>query len=135
MLDMNKMVMPMYSFREQFLRKPFCKGEGIVLTDVEGKQYLDCISGIWNVPFGYHNEHVIDKIREQLERLPFSNLYVSAADITVEYADRLLEKLDGDFQKLVYTCSGSESTELAIKFCRKYQKLIGTERTVIGAFN
>jgi len=135
MFDMSKMIMPMYSFDGEFTRRPFCEGEGINLTDIDGKRYLDCISGIWNVPFGFHNQHILDKITEQLNRLPFSNLYVSAADVTVIYANKLIEKLNGDFKRIVYTCSGSESTELAIKFCRKYQKLIGTERRVIGTFN
>lgn len=135
MFDISKLVMPMYSFNTEFTRMPFQKGEGIVLTDIDGKQYLDCISGIWNVPFGFSNQNIIESITRQLERLPFSNLYVSAADVTVQYANKLIEKTNYDFEKLVYTCSGSESTELAIKFCRKYQKLIGTDRTVIGSFN
>lgn len=135
MFYINKMVMPMYAFKDKFPRAPFVKGENIVLTDENGKMYLDCISGIWNVPFGFDNKHIVDKICEQAKALTFSNLYVAPANVTVEYANKLLEKLNGDFSKMVYTCSGSEATELAMKFCRKYQKLIGTDRTVIGAFN
>ncbi|HAY3977470.1 TPA: aspartate aminotransferase family protein [Escherichia coli] len=135
MQDINKMIMPMFSFKNTFSREPFVKGESIILTDINGKEYVDCISGIWNVPFGFSNKHIIDEICKQSNRLQFSNLYVAPADVTVEYANRLLEKLNGDFLRFAYTCSGSESTELAMKFCRKFQKLIGTERTAIGAFN
>ena len=131
----SSVIIPMGSFDGKLQRPVFTEGNGIWLTDVNGKIYLDAISGIWNVSFGYGNKTIIRAITEQAQKIPFTNLYVSPADITVEYAAKLLKCLNGDFMKLIYTCSGSESVELSMKICRKYQSILGSTKRTIGVLD
>ncbi|MCX7842330.1 MAG: aspartate aminotransferase family protein [Clostridia bacterium] len=108
-------------------------GENIYLYDSNGKKYIDFCGGIWNVPFGYSNPTINNRITEQLKRLPFCNLISNTADIQHHYAVRLCKLLGSS--ALLYTCSGSECIEAAIKTCRLYQTIKGSNRRDISAFN
>lgn len=134
-METKNIVMPMFPLNKEFPRECIESSNGIYVKDINGKKYLDTISGLWNVSFGYNDENIKEAIVGQLNKIPYSNLYVAPAKITYQYACKLLEKLNGDFQKLMYTCSGSESSELAMKICRKYQRLAGNRRYNIGAIN
>lgn len=131
----KNIVMPMFPLNQEFPRECLESGNGIYVKDINGKRYLDTISGLWNVSFGYNNENIKKAIIEQLEKITFTNLYVAPAKITYDYAHKLLEMLNGDFRKIVYTCSGSEASELSMKICRKYQKLFENNRYNIAAMN
>lgn len=97
--------------------------EGIYLYDTRGKEYLDANSGLWNVPLGYSNQHLKEKLANQIEKVH----YVNACEFGTEEAEQLSEAIlslhHEDIEKIVYTCTGSESVELAIKFIRKYTSL------------
>lgn len=108
-------------------------GEDKYLYDSNGKKYLDFCGGIWNVPFGYSNHAINQKIIEQLNKLPFCNLISNTADIQHNYAVRLCKILGAS--ALLYTCSGSECIEAAIKTCRQYQAIKNNKRKGISAFN
>lgn len=90
--------------------------------DQNGKRYLDLCSGLWNMPLGYSERRIKAVVNKQMEQLPFSNLLVFSSDIQTQYAQRLLQWM-GDFGCILYTCSGSETVEAAIKTCRQYQCL------------
>ena len=48
----------------------FVEGKGPRLTDINGKQYLDCVSGgVWTVNVGYGCEEIVDKMAEQLKAI------------------------------------------------------------------
>ena len=116
-------------------RMPFVEASGIMIEDFEGREYYDLVSGLWNVPLGYRNEQVMAAIIDQTQKIGFCNLIEQPADITVQYAQKLGGYFSGFFQKLVFTCSGSESSDLAIKLSRGYQKAKGTKRKTIGVLN
>lgn len=111
---------------------PIVSGEDKYLYDLNGKKYVDFCGGIWNVPFGYSNPQINKKIEEQLHKLPFCSVATNVADIQYHYARRLCNVLA--MSALIYTCSGSECIEAAIKACRKYQALKGRKRKGISAF-
>lgn len=129
-------VLPMCIFSYNPDNAPFSRAEGIMIEDVNGKRYIDAISGLWNVSWGYGNEQINQTIINQIQKLSYCNLIEQPADITVKYAENLLKSFCGEMEKLIYTCSGSESVELAIKLMRKYQMLIcKSERKLVGALS
>lgn len=107
-------------------------GEDKYIYDSNGQKYLDLCGGIWNMPFGYTNTVINKKIIQQLDTLPFCNLVTNIADIQHNYAVRLCNVLNT--AAVLYTCSGSEAVEAAIKTCRKYQAIKKNNRTGISAF-
>jgi adenosylmethionine-8-amino-7-oxononanoate aminotransferase len=109
------------------------RGEGEYLYASDGKRYIDYCSGLWNTPFGYGNPHIQERIREQMERLPFCNLISWTGDLQYEYAKRLCAWLE--MGSVLYTCSGSEAIDGAVKAARQYQQMNGSSRRGILAMD
>ncbi|PKN67670.1 MAG: acetylornithine transaminase [Deltaproteobacteria bacterium HGW-Deltaproteobacteria-12] len=93
------------------------KGLGQKVWDVEGKEYLDFVSGIAVCSLGHSHPQVVAAVKQQAEKLTHvSNLYYT------EPQARLAKKLvDNSFADKVFFCnSGAEANEAAIKLARKY---------------
>lgn len=97
--------------------------EGIHLYDNRGKEYIDANSGLWNVSLGYGNEAIIARIQEQLKQFCYINPCEFESETSTELAILLKSLLHEDIDKIMYTCTGSESVELVIKLIRKYASL------------
>lgn len=98
-------------------------GDRIYLTDVRGKTYIDANSGLWNVPLGYSNPDIKKNILEQLEKIGYVNACEFSNESSSELADLLKQLHHEKIDKIVFTCTGSESVELAIKLIRKYASM------------
>lgn len=106
-------------------------GKGIVLTDEDGKEYLDFVAGIAVNALGYGNEDEKKALLEVIESgvLHTSNLYYNRYAVT---AAQMLNKLAGSSE--VFFCnSGAEANEAALKMARKYGSANG--KSVIVSFN
>lgn len=96
------------------------KGEGVYLYDIEGKKYLDFVSGIAVFALGYHNEAYNDALKAQIDKLIHtSNYYYNIP--AIEAAKKL--KAVSGMDRVFFTNSGSEAVEGAIKAARKYAYL------------
>jgi len=132
----SSIVIPLKEFSHQYEDAAFIRGEGAYLYDENGTKYIDCISGLWNTPLGYGNERIVKAVSEQAAKLSYVNIYSSMTPVIMNYADKLISKLSPDFSRFIYTCSGSESIECAIKMARKYQRLKGyNNRHKIAVFD
>ena len=94
----------------------FESGAGCVLTDVDGVEYLDFLSGIAVNNLGHCHPAVVSAVQQQAGRLiHISNLFYNAPN--VELASRLAARSLGG---VVFFCnSGAEANEAAIKLVRK----------------
>lgn len=98
----------------------FDKGEGVYLYDLDGKKYLDFVSGIAVFALGYGNKKYNDALKEQIDKLTHtSNYYYNVP--AIEAAKKLLKASDMD--RVFFTNSGAEAIEGAIKTARKYAYL------------
>lgn len=131
-MEINPLVRINQKFDEGNEKPLIVYGKDKYIYDSNGKKYLDFCGGIWNVPFGYSNPSINEKIINQLNKLPFCNLITNIADIQHNYARRLCNILKTS--SILYTCSGSECIEASIKICRKYQTLKKSNRKGISAF-
>ena len=96
------------------------KGEGVYLYDIEGKKYLDFVSGIAVFALGYHNEAYNDALKAQIDKLIHtSNYYYNIP--AIEAAKKL--KAVSGMDRVFFTNSGAEAVEGAIKAARKYAYL------------
>ena len=95
----------------------FDKGDGVYLYDMEGKRYLDFVSGIAVFALGYHNEEYNDALKEQIDKIIHtSNYYYNMP--AIEAAGKLM-KISG-MDRVFFTNSGAEAVEGAVKTARKY---------------
>jgi adenosylmethionine-8-amino-7-oxononanoate aminotransferase len=101
------------------------RADGVHYWDVQGKRYLDAISGIYVVSVGHNNRRVIEALRRQLDTLTFSPPMHGTNPVAVRLANRLAELAPGDLDAVKFQCGGSEVTEAAIKLARQYHKLTG----------
>lgn len=98
----------------------FEKGEGVYLYDIEGKKYLDFVSGIAVFALGYHNREYDDALKEQIDKIIHtSNYYYNLPAIE---AAKKLKEISG-MDRVFFTNSGAEAIEGAIKTARKYAYL------------
>lgn len=98
----------------------FDKGEGVYLYDIEGKKYLDFVSGIAVFALGYGNKEYNDALKAQIDKLIHtSNYYYNVPAIE---AAKKLKKISG-MDRVFFTNSGAEAIEGAIKTARKYAYL------------
>jgi adenosylmethionine-8-amino-7-oxononanoate aminotransferase len=102
------------------------EGKGIVLTDHEGKQYIDGLSGVFAVSLGHGNQAVIDAITAQHRRLSFSSPIMTTTDRALELAAELIRVAGGRYDVVKQLSSGSEATEAALKMARQYHRQSGS---------
>lgn len=96
------------------------KGEGVHLYDIEGKEYLDFVSGIGVFALGYGNQEFNDALKEQIDKITHtSNMFYNVPAIE---AAKKLKEISG-MDRVFFTNSGAEAVEGAIKAARKYAYL------------
>lgn len=95
----------------------FDRGDGVYLYDMDGKKYLDFVSGIAVFALGYHHKAYNDALKAQIDKIIHtSNYYYNAPAIE---AAKKLKKISG-MDRVFFTNSGAEAVEGAIKTARKY---------------
>lgn len=94
------------------------KGKGIVVTDADGKQYLDFLGGIATNILGHAHPAIVKAVTKQVSTLSHvSNFYVHPH--AVELAEKLTS-MTGDKKAKVFFCqSGAEANEAALKLSRR----------------
>ena len=103
------------------------KGEGIFVTDIEGRTVLDSVGGLWNVNLGYSCDPIKKAIADQLSELPYySGFRGTSTGPSIELAFELTEwfKLEG-MVRTFFTSGGSDSVETALRLARQYWKIRG----------
>ena len=98
------------------------KGKGIVVTDADGKQYLDFLGGIATNILGHAHPAIVKAVSKQVSILSHvSNFYVHPN--AVELAEKLAS-MTGDRSAKVFFCqSGAEANEAALKLSRRTGKV------------
>lgn len=98
------------------------KGRGIVVTDADGKQYLDFLGGIATSILGHAHPAIIKAVSQQVSTLSHvSNFY--AHPNAVQLAEKLTA-MTGDANAKVFFCqSGAEANEAALKLSRRTGKV------------
>lgn len=93
-------------------------GDGAMVTDVDGRTYLDLLAGIAVNILGHRHPAVIDAVTAQLNTLGHvSNLYATEPGIAL--AEALVGHLGADVPARVFFCnSGAEANEVAFKLTR-----------------
>ena len=101
------------------------RADGVHYWDVNGKRYLDALSGIYVVSVGHNNRRVIEALKRQLDTLHFSPPMHGTNPVAVQLANLLAELAPGDLGTVKFECGGAEVTEAAIKLARQYHRLRG----------
>ncbi len=100
----------------------FTKGKGVFVEDINGKKYLDMISGLGVNALGYAHPRIVKVIRDQAAKLVHvSNLYYN------QYQGPLAKKLieHSGLARVFFSNTGTEAIDGAIKFARAFGHKVG----------
>jgi 4-aminobutyrate aminotransferase-like enzyme len=97
------------------------RGEGVWLWDKSGKRYLDCYNNVASV--GHCHPKVVEAVTAQMSTLNTHTRYLH--DGVVAYAERLLATMPDALGHVMFTCTGSEANDLALRITRSHLRRQG----------
>lgn len=95
----------------------FKEGRGVQLWDVDGRKYLDFVSGHINLLLGHNHPELVQALVEQASRI-WTHYKYYTTDTTIEFSERLAEALPDGLDVLNFTTTGSEANEVAMRLAR-----------------
>jgi adenosylmethionine-8-amino-7-oxononanoate aminotransferase len=101
------------------------RGEGPYIWDVQGRRYLDGLSGLFVVQAGHGRVELAEAAAAQASSLAFFPLWSYAHPEAIQLAERLASLTPGDLNRVFFTTGGGEAVETAWKLAKQYFKLTG----------
>lgn len=99
------------------------EGDACYFRDQEGRRILDGLAGLWCVNVGYNCAAIVRAVSEQMERLPYyPSFFNSTTEPPIKVAEFLAGKAPARVNRTVFSNSGSEANETALKVIRAYWK-------------
>lgn len=111
------------------------RADGVMLTDSEGHQILDAMSGLWCVNIGYGRRELVDAAARQMQELPYYNTFFMTSHVpAIALGAKLAEVAPGTLNHVFFAGSGSEANDTNIRIVRHYWASKGKpEKTVMIA--
>jgi adenosylmethionine-8-amino-7-oxononanoate aminotransferase len=124
--DRAHLLHPLHSQALQEQAHVWVSGQGAVLVDVDGQEYIDGLSGLWNVTAGHGRSELAQAAADQMNALAYCSGYAGSSN---PQAIELAERLDGltypSITRFFFTSGGGESSETSFKTARYYWKMKG----------
>jgi len=114
------------------------RAKGVMITDSEGNDIMDGMSGLWCVGIGYGRKELVDAAARQMQELPFYNTFFMTSHVpAIALSAKLAELAPGTLNHVFYSCSGSEANDTNIRLVRHYWAAKGkpTKTTLISRKN
>src|SRR5580704_4149063 len=107
--------------------KVIVKGEGVMITDIDGRTVLDAVGGLWNVNLGYSCQPIKQAITDQLALLPYYSGFKGTATAPgIELAVELCRFFEPEgMVRAFFNSGGSDAVETALRLSRQYWKVRG----------
>ena len=103
----------------------FERAEDVWMWDHEGRRYLDCLAGFGATSLGHNHPRLAARLRAFLdERVP-NVLHVGPSGPAAELAEALATRAGGDLSIALFSSSGGEAVESALKLARAATRRVG----------
>ena len=111
----------------EFLKQPLIvsRADRITYWDVEGKAFLDGLSGVYASSLGHSHPRLKKALVDQLDRLTLAPPMHGIAEVALRLVERLGQITPAGLTFVKSFSGGSEANEAALKFARQYHKLTG----------
>jgi 4-aminobutyrate aminotransferase-like enzyme len=90
------------------------RGKGVTLFDSAGNEYLDCYNNVPSV--GHCHPRVVAAVNQQMQTLNTNTRYVQES--ILDYSEQLLSTFPSELGHVMFTCSGSEANDLAMRVAK-----------------
>ncbi|MEL7081428.1 MAG: aminotransferase class III-fold pyridoxal phosphate-dependent enzyme, partial [Pseudomonadota bacterium] len=109
------------------------RAKGVYLTDSDGNQMLDGMSGLWCVNIGYGREELVEAAARQMRELPYYNTFFQTTHVpAIALAERIARLAPEGLNQVFFAGSGSEANDTNIRLVRTYWAEMGKpEKTII----
>lgn len=128
-LDQKHFLHPTSNVKEQQENGPaiiFESGEGIYVKDIDGNQYIEGMSSLWNVNIGYGRKELGQIAKEQMDKLSFSSAFSTYShEPAIRLSHKISQLTPGNLDTIFFTSGGSEANDSAIKLARHYWNIQG----------
>jgi len=104
------------------------EGNGVMIRDAEGKEYIDGFSGLWCVAVGHNHPRIVEAVHDQMKKLSyFTSFHGVSTPPPIELAAKVTSLFDPAYglSRVWFTCGGTEANETNIKMARLYWALVG----------
>ena len=93
------------------------QAKGCILQDIEGFNYIDCLSGYGSINFGHSDEKIVSEVSNQISTLHLTSraIYNTKQYETAKLAINIFGK-----EKIIFMNSGVEACETAVKLARRW---------------
>ncbi len=129
--DLAHQIHPQYHVRDHEEPVIYARGEGALLWDIHGNEYIDGLSSLWNVAVGHGRKELAEVAARQMGELAFSNSYTGYANVpSIRLAERLMSLVYPNMRAVFFCNSGSEAVDGALKIARFFWHLQGRPEKV-----
>jgi putrescine aminotransferase len=124
--DQDHLIHPLHHPSDHLEPMVYVRGRGAIVTDIQGRDYIDGLAGLWNVNVGHGREELGKAAAAQMGELAYYSCYTGSSNVpAIKLADKLMEIAPKNMQAVFFTSGGAESNESAFKTARFYWKAKG----------
>jgi beta-alanine--pyruvate transaminase len=116
-----------FTANRQFKKAPrlLAKARDMHYWDVDGRQVLDAVAGLWCVNAGHSRPRIVKAIQDQAAEMDFAPAFQMGHPKAFELAERVAAIAPPGLNRVFFTNSGSESVETALKMAIAYHRVRG----------
>ncbi|HKY95029.1 MAG TPA: aminotransferase class III-fold pyridoxal phosphate-dependent enzyme, partial [Kiloniellales bacterium] len=101
-------------------------GQGVWITDQDGRRYLDAFGGLYCVNIGYGRQEVAEAMYEQAKTLAYAHAYAGQSnEAAILLASMIAGMAPGRMSRVYYGLSGSDANETQVKLVWYYNNVLG----------
>jgi len=127
--DQDHLIHPLHHPSDHLEPMVYVRGRGAVLTDVQGREYIDGLAGLWNVNVGHGRTELADAAANQIRELAYFSAYSGSSNIpAIELASKLMTIAYKNMQGVFFT-SGAPSPTSRRSRPRASTGRLGASRT------
>ena len=100
-------------------------GDGIYITDGQGRRLIDGPAGMWCVNVGHRRKELAEVMYEQAMALSYNTPWYTMSEPSAVLAERIAGHAPGDLDHVFFTTGGSSAVETALRFMQFYNNVRG----------
>ena len=114
--DQDHIIHPLHHPSDHLEPMVYVRGRGAMVTDIQGRDYIDGLAGLWNVNVGHGREELGTAAADQMGELAYYSCYTGSSNVpAIQLADKLIELAPKNMQAVFFSSGGAESNASAFK--------------------
>ena len=125
-----------YTGNREFKKDPrlIIGAKGNYYTSADGRTIYDGLSGLWTCGLGHCRQEITDAISKQAANVDYVPAFQYGTPVSFQLAEKITQFMPEGLNRVMFTCSGSESAETSLKIARAYwrKKGLANKTKLIG---